>query len=273
MSKIKIKTKIKTKTKEEEVNNIIMVTVYVHSEADNLPEKLGQYILNQQNKTLSRSNTFKIAISGGSLINVLRLGLIENKDISSKIKWDHWEIYFVDERIVPLNHPDSNYGAFKVAVLDNLTNNKLPEVFPINESLINNNNKSSNIKIAEDYEKNLPKQLDSLLLGCGPDGHTCSLFPGLKHKYLLEEQTKRVMWCHDSPKPPSDRITITLPVLNDSVEIAFVTEGESKQSIMHEIFDLKDLNLPTALINTLYSDKVTWFVNDKAFAKVENKDI
>lgn len=251
-----------------------MVTVHVHSKTDNLPEKLGQYLLNQQNKALSKGNTFKIAISGGSLINVLRLGLIENKDISSKIKWDHWEIYFVDERIVPLNHPDSNYGAFKASVLDNLTDTNLPKVFPINESLLNNNNnKAANMEIAEDYEKILPKQLDSLLLGCGPDGHTCSLFPDLKHKYLLEEHTKRVMWCHDSPKPPSDRITITLPVLNDSVAIAFIAEGESKQPIMHEIFDLKDLNLPTALINTLYGDKVTWFVDDKAFTKVENKDI
>ena len=249
-----------------------MVTVHVHSESDNLPAKLGLYLLNQQDKALSKSKTFKVAISGGSLIKVLRLGLIENKDIASRIKWDQWEIYFVDERIVHLNHPDSNYGAFKLNVLDNLTGNKLPKVFPINDSLISNNmDKDSNIKIAEDYEKILPKQLDSLLLGCGPDGHTCSLFPDSNHKYLLEEQIRRVMWCHDSPKPPSDRITITLPVLNDSVEIAFVAEGESKQSIMHEIFDLKDLNLPTALINTLYGDKVTWFVNDKAFAKVENK--
>ena len=40
---------------------------------------------------------------------------------------------------------------------------------------------------------------------------------------------------------------------------------------MKFFFDLKDLKLPTALMNTLYGDKVTWFVNDKAFTKVENK--
>ncbi|CAL9737012.1 6-phosphogluconolactonase 3 [Monosporozyma servazzii] len=246
-----------------------MVAVHIHTPQDNLPEKLGEYLLAEQDKALSQSKTFKVAISGGSLVNVLKTGLIDNSKIAPKIKWDQWEIYFVDERIVPLNHPDSNYGAFKVAVLDHLTV-KQPKVFPLNASLVGKG-PEENKKIAKEYEDLLPKTIDSLLLGCGPDGHTCSLFPDEEHKYLIEEKTQRVMWCYDSPKPPSDRITVTLPVLADAKQIAFVAEGSSKQPIMHEIFDLKNTKLPTALINKLYGEKVTWFVNDEAFTKVETK--
>lgn len=251
-----------------------MVSVYKFATQDKLAEELGDYILQKQTAALSSGSKFTVAISGGSLIKVLYKALIQDTALASRIKWDKWHVYFVDERIVPLEHADSNYGAFKKEVLDKLDSNTLSQlhVYPINEASVLDESKS-NEDIAREYEAILPKDLDLLLLGCGPDGHTCSLFPDENHRYLLDERERRVMWCHDSPKPPSDRITITLPVIRDSGAIAFVAEGSSKQDIMHEIFDAKNTKLPTALINSLYGDKVCWFVNDEAFEKVEDKTI
>ena len=166
-----------------------------------------------------------MAISGGSLVNVLKACLIDDKELASKVQWAKWHVYFCDERLVPLDDADSNYGAFKKAVLDPLSHH---------------------------------------------GGHTCSLFPGEKHRYLIEESQKKVAWCHDSPKPPSDRITFTFPVISQARNIAFVAEGASKQPIMQSIFDNKDQQLPTALINARYSDKVCWFVDEAAFATVKD---
>ncbi|CAB4254878.1 similar to Saccharomyces cerevisiae YHR163W SOL3 6- phosphogluconolactonase, catalyzes the second step of the pentose phosphate pathway [Maudiozyma barnettii] len=242
-----------------------MVSVHKYSIEENLPHKLGEYILQKQEDSLKNSQVFNVAISGGSLIDVLEKGLVDDPTIAPKIKWDKWNVYFVDERIVPLDHRDSNYCAFKDAVLDKLS--VLPRVYPIDDSLVDAGSAAYE-KIASEYEELLPKKLDLLLLGCGPDGHTCSLFPGDHHRYLIEETTKQVMWCHDSPKPPSDRITITLPVMEGAGAICFVTMGTSKQDAMHHIFDLKDTSMPCAVVNEHFDAKVSWFVDDLAFETV-----
>lgn len=244
-----------------------MATVYRYDDSAELAHNVGKFILQKQAKALSKKDTFNIAISGGSLVKVLNKCLVQDKELADKIQWFKWNIYFCDERIVALEHEDSNYGAFKTSVLDPLLDgneNLGPTVYAINESLVGLN---ENDKIAEEYESLLPQGdggMDLILLGCGPDGHTCSLFPGEKHKYLLDESNKKVAWCHDSPKPPSDRITFTLPVLQASDALCFVAEGSGKKEIMKQIFQDRDTTLPCALINELYENKVSWFVNDAA---------
>ena len=66
---------------------------------------------------------------------------------------------------------------------------------------------------------------DLILLGMGPDGHTASLFPG--HN-LLNENEKWVASIVDSPKPPPKRITLTLPTIRLSKQIAFVASRRWK---------------------------------------------
>ena len=86
---------------------------------------------------------------------------------------------------------------------------------------------------AEDYvnqivkffpDQNIPK-FDVLLLGMGPDGHTCSLFPD--HS-VLDESSVWVAPILDSPKPPPQRVTFTYPVINNARLCIFITLGENK---------------------------------------------
>lgn len=106
---------------------------------------------------------------------------------------------------------------------------------------------------------------DLILLGMGPDGHTCSLFPG--HE-LLSESDRWVAWLDDSPKPPSKRITFTYPVVNHAYRVAFVVSGEGKQDILHQVLDTPEDGLPCSRVRPAAPGLVFFFSDDKAAKKV-----
>ena len=106
---------------------------------------------------------------------------------------------------------------------------------------------------------------DLLLLGCGPDGHTCSLFPG--HP-LLRETDAWVAPIEDSPKPPRKRITLTLPVVTHAVKVAFVATGGGKKDIMMRIFEGGE-GLPSSLVNEGAGERCSWFVDEAAVEGVK----
>lgn len=115
----------------------------------------------------------------------------------------------------------------------------------------------------------IPK-FDLMLLGMGPDGHTCSLFPG--HP-LLQEKTKIVASLSDSPKPPPARITLTLPVVNNAHCVMFIVMGSSKTGPAAKALDLNksvdDDDMPPAGKVRLYHGELHWWMNQAAAAEYQ----
>ena len=172
--------------------------VYYRFDSTNtLQSSLANFILKAQADAIAKRGSFTIALSGGSLSNNL-------KPLSSLdgIQWDKWQVFFADERIVPLDHEDSNYMACATSFLNHVPI-KRDQIHTINTSLFLESTKkdptgapldaeeaeNEAIEIADDYEQQLVSvfagansarypTFDLILLGMGPDGHTCSLFPG-----------------------------------------------------------------------------------------------
>ena len=150
--------------------------------------------------------TFNLGLSGGSLAKFLCQGLP-----SIQTDWARWRLFFCDERLVGVESSHSTWGLYQSSLVP-ATPLTAAQFLTVNTSLAPE-------EAASDYECRLVeltgKKLDMLLLGAGPDGHTCSLFPG--HSLLAEPAGGRtVAHITDSPKPPPARVTLTLPVSRNS---------------------------------------------------------
>ncbi|KAI5926602.1 6-phosphogluconolactonase [Camillea tinctor] len=242
--------------------------LFPFNDVDALAPALRSHIIACQNAGITRHNVFKIGVSGGSLPSTLAQALLaEPTSEEDKVQFDKWEIFFADERAVPLDHEDSNYALVKKELLDKIPAGwGQPIVHPINTEFLNDTQ-----ELADQYEQVLVNSFakgdsvklpifDLLLLGSGPDGHTCSLFPG--HP-LLRETDAWVAPIEDSPKPPPKRITLTLPVITHSVRIAFIATGAAKKDIMKQIFE-EGNGLPCALVNEATGERCSWFTDNAA---------
>jgi 6-phosphogluconolactonase len=133
-----------------------------------------------------------------------------------ELEWGRVTVLFGDERCVPPDHPDSNYLMAKKTLLDKVfpaSVHRMPAELGPDEG-------------AAEYEKVVAAYLplDFVLLGVGEDGHTASLFPG--HQALKAHNL--VVGVDDSPKPPPERVTLTLPVLRAARRVLILATGAGK---------------------------------------------
>ncbi|XP_036423357.1 6-phosphogluconolactonase [Colossoma macropomum] len=236
--------------------------VVVFLSAAELGPALAQLVASRAEKALSSGAcSFSLGLSGGSLVSILskELPAVPNLDCS------RWLVGFCDERLVPFDDPESTYGLYKNQLFSKI-NISEDRVLAIDPSLPVS-------ECADDYASKLSKAFnteqmpvfDMLLLGMGPDGHTCSLFPD--HP-LLQESQKTVAPISDSPKPPPQRVTLTLPMVNAARCVVFVSTGGSKAPVLKQVLEGgQGPILPAALV-TPTQGELFWLVDEPAAASL-----
>lgn len=210
--------------------------------------------------------TFHVALSGGSTPKKLFDVLAERG--RDALPWDRIELWWGDERCVPPDHPDSNYGMAKQHLIDPLELDR----GPAGPSKVHRlEGERPPIQAAADYERALvsvlgaPPVFDLVWLGMGPDGHTASLFP---HSAGVRDKTSYVIAnAVDSPltKGPATRLTITLPVIDSARHVRFLVGGADKADTLAQVARGPSELYPSSLVAAA---DLVWFVDRAAGAKL-----
>ncbi|XP_005533489.1 PREDICTED: 6-phosphogluconolactonase [Pseudopodoces humilis] len=242
-----------------------MAAVEVFPSPGELGAALARAVTEAAAEAVASGGRFTLGLSGGSLVPLLARELPGALSAAPGADPSRWLVAFCDERLVPPEHPESTAGAYRCQVLAQFPPPG-PRCLWVRPEL--------GAAAASDYESQIRRefpgpgvpQFDLLLLGLGPDGHTCSLFPG---HALLQEQEALVGFLEDSPKPPARRVTMTLPLLNAARSVLIVAAGAAKAPAIKRILEgREEFPLPAARIRPR-SGRLRWLLDQGAAQELQ----
>ena len=186
---------------------------------------------------IDATGSFSVALSGGSTPRALFVALA-SASWSSRVRWADVHLFWGDERCVPPDDIESNYGMARELLLDHVS------LRAANVHRIRGEDDPT--AAAARYERDLRdafgtptgpplatpgKRFNMVLLGLGANGHTASLFPRLR---AVRERTKWVM-AERIEAVLQWRVTLTLPILNQAAEVLFLVSGPEKAAILRRV--------------------------------------
>ncbi len=220
-------------------------------------------------KAVNDKGRFTAALSGGKT----PVSLYRKLSGTKNLPWDKTHIFIVDERFVPFEDEESNYGMINRTLLRHI---RLPRenIHPVSTGEDTPHDAAS--KYEEDMisffetgngspepsNDRLPR-FDLILLGLGSDGHTASLFPGAPS---LKETAHLAVAVSPSAHAEKERITLTFPVINNADNIMILAAGDNKAAAVKEVIAGKNSLLPAAMVKPEKGELV--FLLDKRAASL-----
>lgn len=210
-------------------------------------------------QAVAERGSFSLALSGGSTPRPVYEALAAR----ARFPWARTNVFLGDERCVPADDPRSNWRMIREALLERLRPGDRPaSVWPMDGS-------EAPAQAAESLSRAMARffalgpgqypELDLILLGLGPDGHTASLFPGSPALVSMGIVT------HTPPAPldpPVERLTLTLPVLGAARQVLFLA-GPDKLPLVRDILAGNRPELPAAMVRPAAGGPV-WLVQAPA---------
>ncbi len=244
-------------------------TLHIVSNPQALARMAARSFLEQAENSVRERGRFLVALSGGNtpkiLYELLATGFRE------QIPWPRICFFWGDERLVPPDHPDSNFLMARQTFLSSLVITQ-EQIYPVRTDLAPD-------ACAKDYERQLkeffqqrdqqPPVLDLVLLGMGADGHTASLFPGSQ---ALGEENRLAVAVRVG-KPKSHRVTLTPPVINQARQVIFLVSGREKAVTLKEVLlgPFQPHKYPAQIVRPA-NGRATWFVDGAAASRLDSSE-
>jgi 6-phosphogluconolactonase len=241
----------------------VMPEVQVFSDRSALARAAAAEIVLLAQQAVNQRGRFLICLSGGSTpLEAYRL--LATPPFSTELPWNRIFILWGDERMVPADDPESNYGQAQKALLQQVPV-RPEQVFRIRSDLPLD-------QAAADYTARLSlladpgmlwPRLDLALLGLGADGHIASLFPGQRRTMETSQPVIIVQAAYQNR--PAQRLTLTPPVFNAARFVVFLVAGAEKAAALKASLDPASdpLDWPARRINPV-DGQVLWLVDAAA---------
>jgi 6-phosphogluconolactonase len=238
-----------------------------YADTDALVAAAGDRLVDAITDAIDKRGSAQIVLTGGGT----GVGLLKRVgERGEKIDWSKVHLYWGDDRFVPEDDDERNFKQAAEALLDHID---IPaaNVHPMSASGAAFGDDLD--AAARDYEQVLAANADDgqpapvfdvHLLGMGPEGHINSLFPDTP---AVRETERLVLGVPDSPKPPPQRITLTLPAVQRSREVWLVVSGAGKaDAVAAAINGAKPVDVPAA--GAIGREATVWLLDEDAAAKV-----
>lgn len=162
-----------------------------------------------------------IVLTGGSIAALIHAAVAVHP-LAREVDWARVEIWYGDERYVAADSPDRNAVQARESLLDHVpVAAELVHEMPAADGEFGADLDAA----AAAYASTLRAEpFDIVMLGMGPDGHCASLFPGFPQVH----EAGPVVGVTGSPKPPPERISLTIPTLSNTRDVWFLVSGEAK---------------------------------------------
>ncbi len=237
--------------------------IEVTGDTESLALRCVNLFVTNAEKMISAKGVFYVAISGGNTPKRF-FELLGEMPEAKNLPWDKIQLFWVDERYVPVDSPSSNY---KLAA-----STFLPKITIPKKNVHRIPTEYSDIKMAACcYEREIRKvfglekdrfpQFDLVVLGMGAEGHTGSLFPN-SFAPFDKDDLACVVYALDEKL---NRITLTHPVLRAASCLVVLVAGEEKSGILKEVLTAEpdEVRYPVHLLWPVL-DKIIWLVDSKA---------
>lgn len=237
----------------------IHLSLHIHNNPSAMAERAAHMLVEKCEQAIAERGIFTLALSGGTTpIPLFRQ--LAGPDWAERLPWEKIAVYWVDERCVGPDDPQSNYGVARRELLSAVSATRFyrmrGEMDP-EEAARNYEN------LLKDHFNLGPGELprfDCVVLGMGADGHTASLFPGEpglgETEHLVVDQYIRTL--------KTDRLTLTLPVLNNARCCLFLVTGEEKHEVLSRALDLLDQPMLPAQFVRPTMGELVWIVDEAA---------
>jgi 6-phosphogluconolactonase len=234
-----------------------MTRITTLADPEAVATRAAREIVAQLRRAIEQRGRAHLALSGGGTPQRTYELLAQEME-----GWESVEVWFADERCVPPQDEQSNYRMAAQTLLDRLPaqpaaiHRMQGELGP--EEGARRYAQELRELLGKDARTPVPR-LDLIVLGVGPDGHVASLFPGAPTLDAPEQEL--CLAVHDSPKPPPERITLSLSVLRAARRCVLLATGASKADAISAALAAPTSHVPASL---LPRERLTVIVDDRA---------